>query len=159
MYLGNHHYGWWKQKTSVNLENTDSEINYRPADQEVIEEGQKIKEEIIKKEEQSENQNPDSEKKIVSVTIVDAAQYQDGIEVRAFADKITEDGECTYGFSKNNDSFTRKMPAKADAASTPCAALNLKPEDFTQAGTWEVTVRYVSQNATGFAKTTLEVKK
>lgn len=112
------------------------------------------------KEEVVGQQNPEQKPQdgnTVNVVIVDSTQYDSEIEVRAFASNIVQDGTCKITFTKDTASFSKEVPAKADASTTPCLTLNVPRTEFNSIGTWQVTVEYTSTNATGLATSTVEV--
>jgi len=116
--------------------------------------GNAQKEEIVG---QQDLQKPTQDSTIVSVVVVDSSQYDSEIEVRAFASNIVQDGTCKITFTKDTASFSKEVPAKADASTTPCLTLNVPRAEFNSSGTWQVTVEYIGNNATGSANSTVEV--
>ena len=93
----------------------------------------------------------------VNVVVVDSSQYDSEIEVRAFASNIVQDGICKFTFTKDSTSFSKEAPAKADASTTPCLTLNVPRSEFNSAGTWQVTIKYIGNSATGSSTSTVEV--
>lgn len=89
------------------------------------------------------------EKTRVTPVIVDAGQYDGMVEVRSIVEKITENGTCTFIFTRGNASFTKETQAIPDASSTRCANLMIAPTEFSSKGTWSVAVTYDSAKATG----------
>lgn len=89
-------------------------------------------------------------KKQVVPTIVDAGQYEQVIEVRAFIPGIYEaGGTCKVTFSKGSDSFIRVIDAVQDATTTRCKTLNVARGEFTSKGSWLAIVNYDSPAAAG----------
>ena len=87
---------------------------------------------------------------------MDANQYGDQVEVRAFANSI-EDGTCSYTFTMGDNSFTKSTPAYADASTTPCINLEVSVADFSSSGTWNLFIQYESASFKGIAETSIEV--
>lgn len=106
---------------------------------------------------QQDSEPPTQGTKAASVIIVDSTQYDSIIEVRAFASNVVKDGTCKITFTNDDTSFSKEVPAKADASTTPCLALNVPRADFKTSGTWQVTVEYITANISGTASSTLEV--
>jgi len=121
-------------------------INYDPPTEEEKTSGDKQKQEIIEKEE------PKTDLNSANLIIVDASQYDDEIEVRAFASNVLENGTCTYSFSlAGQTTVTKETAAYADASTTPCITLTLPRADFAVSGDWQLTVTFSSTNYKGNA--------
>ena len=116
--------------------------------------GNNQKEEIVGQ--QNPEQKP-QDSDTVNVVIVDSTQYDSEIEIRAFASNIVQDGTCKITFTKDNVSFFKEVPAKADASTTPCLTLNVPRAEFNSSGTWQVTVKYNSTSVSGSANSTVAV--
>jgi len=119
-------------------------VNYLPPTEEENNAGNLQKEEIVANENQT-SQKPQT----AEVIIVDASQYENEIEVRAFIANVIESGTCTYTFVKDQEKLTKTMPATADASSTPCMTLIVPRSEFSSAGTWNLTVAFESETITG----------
>lgn len=98
---------------------------------------------------------------IAQVAIVDASQYENTIEVRAFISNVLQDGTCVIGFTNNNLHFEKSVPAYADASTTPCVGLEVPLGEFNASGSWSVTVSYTSSDSksTGSSTAGLEISK
>jgi hypothetical protein len=128
-----------KSETPAVAENT---INYDPPTQDEVKAGD-IQKDIITNEPAKE---PAVE---ASVVIVDAGQYDEDIEVRAFVSNVIKDGECTYIFtSDTGTTLEKKTLAYADASTTPCITLKLQRSEFSSGGTWNVKVKYTDTGST-----------
>jgi lipopolysaccharide export LptBFGC system permease protein LptF len=135
-------------------------INYGPPTEQEQNSGNEKKTEIVENSlnEKNDNTASDSSDIKVDIVIVDAGQYDDSIEVRAFASNVIKDGNCTFTFSKSDKKISKVLPAYADASTTPCVNLALSRNEFNEIGTWDVDVTYNSVGYLGSSKTTLEIK-
>ena len=141
------------QPSSLSTENTSGDrpsINLEPPTPEESKSGNEKKIDIVKSDKLT---LPNT----ATVAIVDAAQYSDKIEVRAFVSNVIADGTCTYVFRKGNNTIQKEMPAKADARSTPCLNLVFPASELPEIGVWSLTITYSNKNLTGSAHTTVEV--
>lgn len=141
------------QSAVTQPENT---INYDPPTENEVQAGNEQKQAII----QNEPQQPTEPAQEVTVTIVDANQYGDEIEVRAFVPSIVRNGTCSFTFTNPSGMVEKSGPASADASSTLCISQVIPRSEFSSAGQWDLTVRYLSDNETitGIANTVVEVK-
>lgn len=138
-------------------ESTDG-INYSPPTEEEKQQASDRKDEIVN-EQNTPAPIPGAEKKSVTLTIVDASQYGQTIEVRAFVSGVVEaDGTCTYTFTHGSQTFTKRASAIADASTTRCPNLEVSRTDFANAGTWNIKVSYASASSEGSASGTIEVQ-
>jgi flagellar basal body-associated protein FliL len=139
---------------SSSLDPEVNKINLDPPTEIEQNAGDAQKEKIIV---QQDAELPSQNSNTVSVVIVDSTQYDSEIEVRAFASNIVQDGTCEITFTRYTTTFSRVVPAKADASTTLCLTLDVPRSDFNSSGTWQVEVKYTSLNATGLAGSTVEV--
>jgi hypothetical protein len=95
---------------------------------------------------------------MANVVIVDASQYNQTIEVRAFVSNVVENGTCRFTFSKDSSSFEKQTPANAEASSTPCASLYVPRSEFSAAGTWALDVTYTATTVNGSAHSKIEIQ-
>ena len=95
----------------------------------------------------------------VSVVIVDASQYDDTFEIRAYANAV-ESGTCTYTFSKGAVTFQKEAVASTSATTSSCATFNVPTTDFPETGEWNLTVTYTSASDkySGSATQTVTIK-
>lgn len=115
-----------------------------PADKQA---GDSQKDTIIKQQ-QAANQSTGSGSN--QKVVVPLISYADANEVDAYIPGIVEnDGSCTLTAIQNSKSFTKKVAAIADASTTRCQSFNLNQNDFSSNGTWQLSVRYDSSNASG----------
>jgi hypothetical protein len=126
-------------------------INYNPPTEDEQTAGDVQKQEIV---DNSQKPLPTT----AEVVIVDASQYEDIVEVRAFAANVVENGTCTITFTKDTESFSKEVPASADASTSPCIALTVPITEFGISGTWSVAVNYSGSTVTGNSQTTLEIQ-
>ncbi len=132
-------------------------INLDPPTEEEAKAGDEIKEDIIKNE-AAQQQKPTDDKTKAEVVIVDSTQYDNEIEVRAFVSNVIKDGTCTFVFTNGSEKITKTMPAPADASSTPCMTLVVPRTEFSKTGTWNLTVSYANDTASGSATSTVGVQ-
>ncbi|MCA9346755.1 hypothetical protein KC960_04660 [Candidatus Saccharibacteria bacterium] len=101
------------------------------------------------------NENTDKNTQLpntAEVVIVDANQYDQNIEVRAFVSNVIQDGTCEITFIKGNTEFSKTTSAKADASTTPCLAVTVPRSEFIESGEWTVKVSYENSTITGEAE-------
>lgn len=94
-----------------------------------------------------------------NVVVVDAGQYGQTIEVRAFISNLIKPGQCTATFTKGQETITRSSLAAEDATTTQCRPINIDRSSFTSSGAWSLIVSYTSADASGKSNTVnVEVK-
>jgi hypothetical protein len=153
-------FAYWRLGASDNPAEQPSDgslINLDPPTEEDVRSGDEIKEEIIADEEATTPDRPDGQKQSANVTIVDAAQYDSEIEVRASVTNVLAEGTCNYRFSRGSTIIDRQKPATPDATTTICRNLALDRSDFPTAGDWQLTVSFESVDHFGSAQTTLTI--
>lgn len=85
-----------------------------------------------------------------NLVIVDANQYSDTVEVRAYVSNIYEDGgKCVATFSNGSSTVQETSDSFKDATTTQCGAINVPVSKFPAKGSWQVKVNYSSQTVTG----------
>ncbi len=134
-------------------------INYDPPSEEERQAGDKQKARISEDNDSKAQNNEDSssaannseskDKQPASVIIVDANQYNDVVEARAFISDYFQKGTCTFTFTQNELVFTKETEAYTDARTTNCRNLSTPVSDFPNAGEWRLVVTYESDNAKG----------
>lgn len=139
--------------TSKTLQNhaTSETINFDPPAEEEQKAGDDQKQEIINGEETS---TPPT---TANVVIIDASQYDDQIEIRAFVSNIIQDGSCSIVATRGSLSVTRQVAAAKDATTTQCMPVTIPRSEFLSSGTWNLTVTYTSSDITGKANKTIEL--
>lgn len=146
-----------RKQTSTKLspEPTNT-VNYDPPTNEENNAGDVQKSKIVEQEQQA----PPEQNTLVTanVVIVDATQYDNEIEVRAFASNILESGTCTYEFRNGQQSVQKSQPAYPDASTSPCTTLTIPRSEFSIAGKWNMTVTYASSSSRGSATQEIEIK-
>ena len=135
----------------------DNGINLSPPTEEERSAGDLQKESIISQEKEN-IEKPSSSKDDVAVVIVDAAQYEEVVEVRAFASNVVEKGICTFTFSNAEYQIINTTPAIEDASTTPCMTLSINRAEFQSSGTWKLIVSYKNQSRSGSASSLVEIK-
>lgn len=85
-----------------------------------------------------------------SINIVDATQYGDTVEVRAYISNVYEDGgRCIATFTMGSSSVTQASTAFKDATTTQCGALDIPRSRFPNSGNWQLVLSYSSSTASG----------
>lgn len=131
-------------------------IDLSPATEEEQAEADRHKEALVKQEQQQTSAQ--SSGRSVPVTIVDASQYGQDVEVRAFATGVYEnDATCTITFSRNGQTVTKQVAAEKDSNYMRCGNVVVPRSEFPSAGEWTVEVRYNSASATGSKQQTINV--
>ena len=93
-----------------------------------------------------------------TVTIADANQYGDTIEVRAFMPNSFEAGSCEVVFDKSGTKISKKVDAFLDNTYTLCSPLEIPRSELSASGTWKVTVNYSSVHYVGSASLNMELQ-
>lgn len=135
-------------------------INLDPPTKEDVKRVDDNKQSIIDREQQQATPPPTSTgKKTVIPTITYAGQYGQAIEVGAYVTGIFEEGgSCTATFSKGSISFSKSVAAVRSANAVDCPVMSANASEFSQKGSWSVTVTYSSPTATGVSEAkTVEV--
>lgn len=125
-------------------------INYNPPTDEEKQAGDVVKEDI--------NTEPQQLPSSAEVVIVDANQYENIVEVRAFVANVIENGLCSFIFTQNDLEFMKEKPAYADASTTPCTNLEVDRTEFPTSGQWKVKVIYTSTIITGSSERELTIE-
>lgn len=134
---------------------TTDKINYEPATPEEKQQAADRKDEIVNQ--QNQPSPPPSTTATVTPTIVDASQYDQAVEVRAFVSVVESNATCTIVFKHGSATVTKQVPAIPDASTTRCTNLSVPRSEFSAAGTWDVTVNYASAKSAGSATAKVEV--
>ena len=146
----------YARSSSDSSSNTDGPTlveteEFAPPTEEEKQAGDAQKEEVIELENQT---LPDQ----ATVAIVDASQYGSEVEVRAFVANTIQDGTCTIVFEKDSEQLTKKVPAFADATTTPCMNLVVPRSEFSAAGEWNVMVTYTNNTIMGSASSIIVIE-
>lgn len=143
-------YLYWKSNNQ-SLQNQN--IDYSPPTTEQKDAGSRAanKEEALKEDQPSPQPNaPADQKKQASMTIVDASQYDQTVEVRAFVDNVVEsEGTCTFTFTKGTATVTKTSKASPSASTTQCSMIKVASSEFASKGDWILTVSYDSTTSSG----------
>lgn len=127
-------------------DSTSDFINYNPPTKSEREAANSQKENNIERE--KVDNAPVSQ--TAEVMIVDASQYNQTIEVRAYISNIYEDGgTCFVTFTRGGQTVSRQSKGFKDATTTQCEPFNIPRSEFTATGDWKVTVTYSSSAAKG----------
>jgi len=127
----------------------ESTIDYSPATEEDKAYNDRIKEGIGANENSISEEN--EAKKTLKPVIVDANQYGNIVEVRAFVPSyVSSDGACKITFTHpTQSSVTAQVSVSPEASTTQCKKLSLDRNKFQSAGEWTVTVTYSAKKAEG----------
>ena len=133
-------------------------INYSPGTDQDQKDADQRKQEIA--DQQNQNPEPTTGKKSVTPVIVDASQYGNEVEVRAYVPGIIEDGgTCTVTFTKGSLSVTKQSTGEKDATTTRCTNITIPRSEFKDYGKWNVSLSYSSSTTQGTASArTIEVQ-
>jgi len=134
------------------LTNDQNGINYNPPTQQEVKSGDEQKENLP--DANTEPEKPNS----ANIVIVDANQYGQEIEVRAFVSNVVNNGTCEIVFEKGSQKIIKSVNAYADASTTPCMNLVVPRSEFPESGDWKVTVSYDSTEIRGQSVSTLEIQ-
>lgn len=140
-------------KTTSTADKTEDGIDYSPATQEEKADSDRQKEVDAGRDDTPPSNN-------VTPVIVDASQYGDEIEIRAYVPGIVEDGgTCTIKITKGQSTVTERTEALQDASNTSCVSVAIPRSEFSSAGQWSVVVSYSSAKYSGSSQAaTLEVQ-
>ncbi len=120
-------------------------VNYDPPTEQEQSAGDEQKAKIVEEESSASTNKPET----AEVVIVDASQYEDEIEVRAFVANVLEIGTCTYIFKNGASTITKSQSAYPDASTTPCTTLVVPRAEFANPGSWNLTVTFESTTVKG----------
>ncbi len=93
-----------------------------------------------------------------AVSIVDASQYGEEVEVRAFVGNIIAEGTCWVVFTMDREQLSKEVSARPDASTSICETLVVPRSEFASTGVWSVEVIYTNDSAKGSATTSVEIK-
>ncbi len=119
-----------------------------PSKEQEKQEAEDHKNEVVKQQqEQQTSHNTDSAtKKTVTPLIVNASSSG----VSGYVQGVVEDGgSCTWTFTKGGLKFTKSSAGLANVSNSTCPYTSLSSGDFSESGTWKVTLSYSSANASG----------
>jgi uncharacterized protein YxeA len=104
--------------------------------------------------ENSYEDDPGTGQREVTVSISDAGQYDDMVEVRAAVSGVYEEGgSCTAVFEQNGQEVRVETVAFRDASTVQCGALDTPRGSFPAGGKWNVRVVYTSGTSQGTSDT------
>lgn len=138
-------YAYFSNRSTYDDTQTVNDINYDPPTEAEQAAGDKQKEQLTKEEEPSQSED-------IEVAVVDASQYNDTVEIRAFVQGVIESGSCTATLTKDGQTVTKKSDAFIDATTTQCGNLNIPRSDFPSGGEWSLIVSYSSERHAGSSK-------
>ncbi len=101
---------------------------------------------------QSNNVEPSN----VSLVIVDASQYDSIFEVRSYVNS-SEQGTCTYTFSRGSQKITKQTNTLANGTTTSCTTLDVNITEFSTSGDWQLVIDYLSSSKSVSGQTTKTV--
>lgn len=127
-------------------DSANDSINYNPPTKNEREAADSQKDKNIEREKADNNQV--SQK--AEIVVVDASQYGDTVEVRAYISNIYEDGgSCTATITNGSQTVSRDTKGFKDATTTQCEPFNIPRSAFSSAGDWQAKVSYSSAAAKG----------
>jgi hypothetical protein len=139
-----------KPEKQDSAEQTDDDIDYGPPTDEEQQAGNDQKEGIVKDDEKdTDSEEPRTNTDKVSVAIVDASQYDDVIEVRAYVQGVIKAGKCIAVFTKDGQTVSKTVDAFIDARNTQCEEIDIDRSEFPSSGDWKLVVKYKSENYAG----------
>lgn len=130
-----------------------AKINFDPPTEPEKAAGDQQKEVLVKDSEASATAAT-----VANVVIVDSAQYDDTIEIRAFISNVFKDGTCTAVLTNGQSKVTKTVTALKDATTTRCSAINIPRSEFALAGNWDMKLIYEAEGVSGQAAGKVEVK-
>ncbi len=124
---------------------SSDDINYAPPTEQDKQENDQLKENLGDTNKPGNSSTTTSSGQAVTPTIVDATQYGNDIEVRAFIPGIVEEGgTCTVTLTKGAESIKRDSAGIANTSDTQCSAFVIPRSAFSSAGDWSAVVSYKS---------------
>ena len=149
----------FNQKSSQNTVRNNNFVDYGPATPEQQQAGNQTK--------SGSSDTPPaptpiqgSNKNNVQVTITDASQYTDTVEIRSYVNEVSPTGHCNIQLQKSSSIISRDVDTLTNASTTSCKTVDIPVSEFNSDGSWVVTVTYSSDTATGESTATnVEVKR
>lgn len=130
-----------------NKQSPVNKVNYGPPTKEEKAAGDQQKAANEARDEVIKNSTPSGTAQIV---LVDANQYFDVVEARAYISNIYEDGgTCTATYTLNNQTVKQSGSAHKDASTTQCEAIDIPRSKFPSGGAWQLVFSYSSATASG----------
>ena len=137
-------------------------LNLDPPTDEDAKRADENKQEILRRDEELKTQQTTTEtsgKKNVKPVITYAGQYGNSVEAGGYVNVFEEGGTCTATFTRGSAKITKTVQAIRGANSVNCPVMAANSSEFSQKGTYSVTVSYNSATSTGVSDTKqLEVK-
>jgi hypothetical protein len=100
---------------------TENTINLDPPSEEEQRSADEVKDELTDDTERPAVPRDEDDRIIANVVVVDASQYGNEVEVRAFVSNHIQDGTCTISFSKpGQQTIQKEVQARADASTSIC---------------------------------------
>jgi hypothetical protein len=134
-------------------------VDYSPSTDVEIENSQDGKKNNAHREDTETNPKPTNKNLITTPVAVAFADVTGAnVEVRAFVPQIIEgSGTCTATLTKESVTVTESTEAFIDASSSQCKPILIPISKFPQAGSWSLTVSYLSDTHKGSSEK-LEIK-
>lgn len=132
-------------------------VDYSGPTKEEAAAGNEQKKRNQQREAADKNTTPPSTAQIV---VVDASQYSNIVEVRAYVANVYEEGgTCTVTFTQGSQKITKSAAAFKNVSTTQCATIDIDRSEFSTGGQWNYTVAYSSNNVSGStANKTIELQ-
>lgn len=129
-----------------NKDTGNDSINYNPPTKDEREAADSQKEKNIERE--KTDNRPISQN--AEIVVVDAHQYDDTVEVRAYISNIYEDnGTCTVVITNGGQTVSKDTKGFKDATTTQCEPFDIPRSAFTATGDWQAKILYSSETAKG----------
>lgn len=94
----------------------------------------------------------------LNFVFVDAGQYNQVFEIRAYVNELSKDGTCTYTFTKGTLNVVKTVSTTIGSTTTSCNTLDINISDFPSTGSWQLSASYKSTTGHATATKTVEIQ-
>lgn len=137
----------FKYEKDSSSRSQDNQVNYNPPTEEEQKAADTQKEKNLQRE-QIDESSPQTQN--ANIVIVDASQYENIVEVRAYVSNLYENGgKCTATLTNGNLTVRKASDAFKDATTTQCGAIDIPLSEFSTKGNWNLKVSYSSGSSNG----------
>ncbi|MEI7674229.1 MAG: hypothetical protein WCI60_00635 [bacterium] len=127
-----------------------NKVNYGPPTETEKSAGDKQKDLNSSKESAIRSSQANGQYGKAQVVVVDANQYFENVEVRAYISNVYETGgTCSAQFTSDGSSITGNSSATKDATTTQCGSIVIPRTKFPSGGRWQLIVSYSSPTSMG----------
>jgi hypothetical protein len=132
-----------------------SDVNYNPPTQEEQSAADIQKQDNVQRENIESTPKPaNSPAGDAQVVLVDANQYGNIVEARAYvANKYEDDGSCTLTLTHGSEVITKTTKSFKDAKTTQCTPFSVDRSELKGSGSWTAKINYKSEASTGESRT------